>query len=74
MSAQLFIFRPFKSVHDLARQAGISDQNVIAAIREAQLQGDPGNLIAGQFRERCRHIRNRYDTDRGHDPDPRGAA
>jgi len=68
MSAQLYLFRPYKTVRDLGQRNGINPAPAINAIRDAQKHGDDGLQIAGQFRVQC------WERENGYAPDPKGAA
>lgn len=68
MSAQLYLFRPYKTVRDLGLRNGINPSRYINAIRNAQEHGNDGQNIAGEFRVHC------WERENGYLPDPKGAA
>jgi len=58
VNAQLYDFRPFKTVRDLGIRNGVSADKAISAIRHAQEHGSDGKQIAGQFRVQCWELEN----------------
>jgi len=58
MSAQVFDFRPFQTVRDNVRAAGMDPQPMINKLCDAQRRGERGNAVVAAAQRLRRQMRD----------------